>query len=217
MPTIATAKHLAILSAVRGIDRAKLVRDESSRHNVDFGAVGPGSIVTVEGTPCLVKSVSTYAEKNWTFKKDLKYAVREWELFSLVSGETLWLEWERDDEVVVFLSERKLPGNPEKYGAASWKTFLDEDRLSGSLKVPAEGETFAYDDEGSWAAEYFRGGKDEAALVRFYEFVSNSGRSLTIEAWMSPGERRFDLKDAEIDVWLSRKIFPTSVTLLAGS
>ena len=208
MNSIVSSIQHARLGAVRGIDRSKLVRPESARHNVDFATITVGSVVAFEGKTCLVRNVSRYDETSWTFKKDAKDRVYEWELFCLETGETLWFEWERDDTVVAFLSVAKLDNDPRKYGGTDWKSFLDDDRLDSSLKIRANGKTYAYDDEESWAAKYYRGGEGDPVFARFYEFEAASGESLTIEAWGKDGG------DGS-EIWTSREILPSAVTLVA--
>lgn len=210
---ITSIQH-ALMGAVRGIDRSKLVRPESARHNPDLAEITAGAVVALEGKTCVVKSVSRYDETSWNFRKDEKYAVYEWELFCLETGETLWFEWERDDTVVAFLSMKKLSDDPKEYGASDWKSFLNDDRLDSSLKIRSGGKTYSYDDESSWAARYYRDGTGEGTPARFYEFEAATGECLTIETWGRKGEKGIG-GETDVEVWLSREIPPSAVTIVA--
>lgn len=200
-----SAQH-ARLAAIRGIDRTKLVAPDK-RFNPDFARISSGAVVSFENRTYVVRSVSFYDETSWNFKKNENFRVYEWQLFCLETGETVWFEWECDDEVVAYLSTQELDSDPRKYGATDWKSFLDDDRLDSSLRIRHGGKSFGYDDDESWAAKYYRNGQGEPQYVRAYEFESASGECLTVEAWGKNME-------GGVQVWLSRRILPSAVTLL---
>lgn len=198
----------ARLAAIRNINRKHVV-PLNKRRTVVVDSIASGAIIGIEGKTYAIISVSRYQETTWNFRKDEPYQVFEWEMFCLESGETRYLEWERDDEVMMWLSAQKLPNDPGTYGAGSWKEFLAEDKLNDSLTITANGASYVYDDEGSWAGKFYRGNTGNPLYVRFYEFQSTRG-CLTVEEWGKNGMDGYEM-------WLSRQVQPMGVTLLASS
>jgi hypothetical protein len=82
------------------------------------------------------------------------------------------------------------------------ESIADEERGT----VLYSGVRYHYSEDDTWAGLFYSGDSD-ALPVRFYEFESNKGLSLTIEAWV-------DDADVEREAFLSRELNVKNITVL---
>lgn len=140
------------------------------RHRKGIEDVHEGDYFRCAGPLYRVVSVAQYREKqsNWL----------ELEIFSLTSGETTYLEWEKDDHVEISLNGPELSLSeigvtPDQVEAMS---------KAGAGQISFGGRRYDYDDD--YAARYFRGGAGEGEPVYFYDFETKDEQyCLAIEEW----------------------------------
>ena len=169
---------------------------KSDRHRLGIENVGPGDVFRLEGRPYRVEGKSEYREgaERWY----------ELELFDLLAGEIVMLEWERDDEVEVCLNDRELSLEALGTTYAAVEAIADNER--GQIKFG--GLRFSYDDD--YTCYFHRDGGAKAEKVFIIEFEDPEGEHcLAVEAW---GE-----DDLEIQVWLGRYVEPDAIEVLASS
>lgn len=184
-------------TALRRIDRqfdavrampAPIPARERYRHGIEDLAVG--GYARCGGQLYQVVSISEYREKRESW----------WELecFSLTSGETTSIEWEKDDEIEISVSGPEL--SLSEVGVTADQVEAMSDAEAG--KISFGGRTYHYDDD--YGATYFRDGagsgegdgsgegaaSGESAAsgkgekVYFYDFeTSDEKYCLAVEEW----------------------------------
>ena len=119
-----------------------------------------------------VEAVSEYREK--------KECWHELECLAIQSGTTVFIEWEKDDEVEVSLNGPPLPLRELGVTPDQIEAMSDEER--GSIRHG--GKAFHYDDD--YAATYHRDGGTEGERVYFYDFETKDEQwGLSVEEWGS--------------------------------
>jgi hypothetical protein len=194
--------------AIRGL----LAMPEAHRYQYDIRNLKVGGYFTLDGENWKVLGINRYQETKWNFKKDKKYEMWELEIISLKSAAVHYIEWSVDDQLEIYISAdrlkfRDLKGeDDQRVGKSDLDKIADQE--GGVLH---KGQTYWYDDDESWAAKFYPNNKnDEPELVRFYEFESDDGNSLTIEAWYEDGED----EKFECDIWTSQEVNPQKIQIL---
>ena len=159
----------------------------SNRYQYSIQDVQTGGYIAFDNQNWKVLSLSKYLDVKWSsFKKRKKdYLITELELFSLKSGKITYLEWEFDDELEIYQTTQEIKLKELTFNGQKIKKNVLEDiseEEEGDIKY--KGEVYSYMEDYTWAGLYF---KDESVKegipVRFYEFESNKGISLTVEMW----------------------------------
>lgn len=173
---------------------APIPKAERHRHTIENAR--EGGYLRIAGELYRVALVSHYQEK--------KSRWYELELFGLASGETRYVEWERDDEVEVSINEPKRKLRDLGLDADEIEAMSDEEK--GSIRF--DGRTFHYDDD--YGAVFFRGGEGEGEKVYSYDFETSDERyCLTVEEWGSESE------GYEYEVYVSEYVDVDAVEVLA--
>lgn len=202
-----TAKQKSIqerFAAIRSLSKHDLVT-EIERSTLNIKQAGKGSFFEYLGKTYMTKDLSRYEETSDDYKRKAGYVVTELTCLCLETGETVYFEWEFDDELEVAMTLDRLSfkhltdddGNP-----------IDEDDLDEIAEtrdtVVAKKETFFFEDD--YAAVYERGGKEEPLYL--YEFENESGTLfLTIEEWSGNGREDYQ-------IYLSSPVEPSHITLI---
>lgn len=180
---------------------------KNQRHLAKIDQVKAGGYIRFDGKTYMVESVSSVQETSESFKKNLGYQCFELKLFCLETGETVYLEWERDDEIIVYVTTaqvkfRDLLDDEGKEVDGDDLDQICEDEDS----VYYQGREYAYEDD--WAGRYCRNGGKESEKAFFYEFEAANGTCLTIEEWVVDGG------DEEYQIFLSQRLNPASIEVL---
>ncbi len=208
----ATAKRKldSQFAAARSLDPGQVIPDkERYQHSVEDAAAG--DYIRFDNKTYVVRELGVYEETDEAFAKKTGDAWTELRLFCVDDGSIVHLEWEKDDEVEVSITERALTFadlKDDRGGA------LDEDDLDDLADeedcVFWEGKEFSYDDD--YPALYARqeaGASTEK--VYFYDFVAGDGRQITVEEWNSGSGRE------KYQIFMSRGMSPDSVERVARS
>jgi hypothetical protein len=192
-------------AALRRIDRqfdalrampAPIPARERYRYGVEDARAG--SCLRLRGELCQVLSLSEYREKSGSW----------WELecFGLESGETLWVEWERDDEVEISVSGPAL--SLQQIGVSAGQVEEMSDEEEG--RISFGGRTYHYDDD--YGATYFRDPSSAGEPVYFYDFETRDGRhGLTVEEWGDASQ------GYEYEAFASESMGPDEIEVVALS
>lgn len=172
-----------------------------------------GAFCRFEGKTYLVREASRYEEKA---KGKVKWTWYEFKLFCLETGETVYIEWEEDDRVEVYVTtgEYKLSDLTTTAGGSITADDIEaiSDKERGSVVFNSkslsftDGTTFSYDDD--CGAEYFRNASSPAEKVYLYDFEAKDGTCLTVEEWGSEAE------GYEYLVYLSRELNPDEIEII---
>jgi hypothetical protein len=164
-----------------------------------------GGFCRFEGLTYIVKEASRYEEK---VKGKVKWTWYEYKLFCLETGETVYIEWEEDDRIEVFVTtgEYKLTDVFSAIGVPISADDIEAISEKGKGAILLKGTTFAYDDD--CAAVYFRNSTAEGEKVYLYDFESKEGICLTVEEWGSASE------GYEYLVYLSKKLNPDEIEII---
>jgi hypothetical protein len=183
---------------------------EADRHQYDIRDLKVGGYFTLKKENWKVLSLSRYQETKWNFTKDKKYQLWELEIISLKSAEIRYIEWGFDDDLEIYISQDQLKFRDLKDEETDKRIGKsDLDRISDQEGgVTYKGQVYWYEDNESWAAKFYRNNKvDEPELVRFYEFETEKGDSLTIESW-------HDEDDRECEIWTSSEVQSHDIQVL---
>lgn len=194
-------------AAIRTLKPASLI-GESERWRNSVEVLKTGSFFRLEGKTYQVLEAGFYRETNDNHSKDLGYSWPEFKLFCVETGEISYLEWEKDDKILIYLTiqELKFSNLRDEEGAQ-----IDEDDLAQISTeeddVLFQGKVFEYDDD--CAAKYFRSQADtKGERLWLYEFEAADGTCLTIEEWPD-GDKE------DYQIFLSRPIRPEAIEILS--
>lgn len=165
------------------------------RYRSGIEDIGVGAYLRCAGQLFRVESISQYREKNESWS--------ELEIFSLTTGESTYMEWEKDDEVEVSLNgpEHSL----SDLGVTSDQVEDMSDAEEGEISF--EGRTYRYDDD--YGATYFREPGATGEPVYFYDFETRDEKyCLTVEEWGSASE------GYEYSAFVSEYIEPETIEVL---
>ncbi len=163
------------------------------RHGIEN--IGSGGYLCLKGQVYRVEELSHYREK--------KSRWYELEIFSVHSGETRFLEWERDDEVEVAFNDP--PVSLRQLGKTSDEIEAMSEAEKGQIDFA--GRSYHYDDD--YGATYHRAGGEQGEKVYFYDFETSDERyCLTIEEWGDESE------GYSYDVYPSEYIEPDEIEVL---
>ena len=164
----------------------------SQRYQYDIRDVRVGGYLSYKGENFKVIKMSKYLDVKWSnFKRRKKdYFITELELFSLKSGQKVYMEYEYDDELEISLTQKELKlRDLSSFGKKVTKELLEQIAQEEEGEVLYQGVTYFYEEDYTWAGLYFKDDKDEMGVpVRFYEFESQDAEALTIEIWYGQSE-----------------------------
>ncbi len=186
----------------------------SNRYKYSIQDIQTGGYIAFDNQNWKVLSLSKYLDVKWSnFKKRKKdYLVTELELFSLKSGKTTYLEWEFDDELEIYQTTQEIKLKELTFNGQKIKKSVLEDiseEEEGEIKY--KGELYSYMEDYTWAGLYFKDESSQEGIpVRFYEFESKRGISLTVEMWYEEvGDDR-----PQREAFLSCELSPTKIEIL---
>ncbi|MBI1355453.1 MAG: DUF4178 domain-containing protein [Acidobacteria bacterium] len=159
--------------------------------------VGPGGYIRFEGKSYRVESVNEYEREGYRWP--------ELVLFRLNDGVTQYLEWEKEDEVSVFVTRRKLTfaeaGLQNKENL--WEISEEE---SGEARV--DGRVFEYHEDSP--VRFFRDGEKPGTPFHQYLFAEDGRKAfVAVEEWGDEDE------GYEHDLALSEYLDPRAIETLA--
>ena len=159
--------------------------------------VGSGGYIRFEGKSYQVKGLNDYERQGYRWP--------ELTIYCLNNGETSYLEWEKEDDVSVFVSREKL--DFVRVGLESkeklWKISDDE---QGEARYG--GKTFSYHEDS--AVMFHRDQGDQATRFHQYLFAAPDRKAfIAIEEWGDDDE------GYEHNVVLSEYIDPKAIDVLA--
>jgi len=166
------------------------------RFNFDITNLKIGSFVKINKAYCVVKNIFTY--------KDSDSSWFELELFSILTAETIFIEYEVDDIIEIFITTdvikmRDLP-----------VSFDDIEEISEEEdgEFDYKGETFYYEDD--YKAKFYRTPESKKEKVYFYEFENDaSTKFLTVEEWGN------DSDGYEYKAYISKKLDSSSLEVIS--
>jgi len=197
------------LAAIRGLEPVS----PNQQKKLDITHLKKGGYLELEGETWMVKKVYYYLDVKWSdFSKRKKdYWVCELEIFSLNTGKTSYLEWEKDDDIEIYLTTDLVKLRDIKFNGRAIKhedlvEIAEEEE--GDLTVM--NTEYAYSDDDTWAALFMKD-KNEAHGIpmRTYEFESDSGLSLSIETWHEDEDERPDR-----EAFLSQPVGKKKISIL---
>jgi hypothetical protein len=141
---------------------------ERYQHGIED--VREGGYLRCAGQLYQVVGISEYRERGESWS--------ELEVFSLTSGGTTYLEWEKDDEVEISLNGPELSLSEIGVSADQVEAMSEEEEG----RISFDGRSYHYDDD--YGATYFRGDAAEGEKVYFYDFETKDEKyCLTVEEW----------------------------------
>lgn len=201
----------ARFDALFAIDPTKVIK-KGNRHGASITEVEKGGVLRFRHDVFVVTDVATCTETDEKYKKHKDYFSTEFTLYSLKTGETRYLEWEKDDDVEISLTERKL----KRAELRSKLTYsngepvdLDDmdDVADDGTDLVFEGKVYSYDDD--WPARYVSQ-DGRTGNVYIYEFGDASQQHwLTIEAWQEEGGGE------DFEVFVSSNIKPAEIEIIS--
>lgn len=155
--------------------------------------VEKGGYIDFKDETWLVVEIYYYLVVKWKEFKLRKASewVTELKLFSLHTGKEIFVEYEVDDGIKVYQTDREIKlrdiisgGFPIKL--ASLESMADEEE--GSVSI--DGKVFHYSEDDTCAYLFSKSKNNtEGIPIRVYEFESSDDNYLSIEAWQEDGDR----------------------------
>jgi hypothetical protein len=178
---------------------------KEERHRLSVRDLCVGGFIQFDGQTWSIDEMSRYDEyRDEKYRQKTGDITIEFKLTSLNTGETRWLEWGEDDDVVIYVTT----------GEIRWKDLrddgneeVDEDDLGQIVEAEDalfyKRQRFEYDDD--WPSKYHRASLTQGDSVHMYEFYCDaSGGFLTIEEWA----------DGSYQIFLSREVNPNEIEIL---
>ena len=203
-------RYNQLFDAVQGIDPDTLTA-AADRYKLDITTLGSNGVIKLNDRHFLVQEVALYHETDETFNTRTGESWPEYVLLELSSGEKLYLEWEEDDEISMYVTETQLRFSDLSDDANG---SIDEDDLDQISEeedsVFYNGKKYGYDDD--YAATYQASREEKPAEnAFFYEFLDKNANCITIEEWEV--DRQKD--KYEYQLFHSRKIDPDMVEIIS--
>lgn len=171
-----------------------------SRFEHSIEEVGPGGYIRFEGKSYRCEGVNAYERDGFRWL--------ELTLFCLNDAETYYLEWEKEDEVSVFVTRQKLTFAEAGIAGKEqlWEMSEEEE---GEARF--QGRVFYYHEDS--AVTFFRDNKGEGTPFHQYQFAEDGNRAyISVEEWGDEDE------GYEHSIALSEKLEPRAIeTLVTGA
>ncbi len=201
------------LTAIRGLNPMV----EKARTGFDITSINQGGYIELNDQTWKVINKFKYLDVKWSSFKRRKtdYWVTELELFSLNTGESIYIEWERDDTLEICQTDAVLKLRDIKYNGKSIKqkdleAIADEEEG----EVVVNGTSYAYSEDDTWAGLFFKDTSDNDGIpMRAYEFESSNGDYLTVETWHEDDHEGDDNRP-DREAFLSHDITQQSMAIL---
>lgn len=159
--------------------------------------VGPGGFIRFENKSYRVESANGYEREGYRWPELVLYCLQD--------GSTTYLEWEKEDEVSVFVTRRKLTFADA--GLQS-KERLWEISENESGQARWQGRVFEYHEDSP--VRFFRDGEGEGTPFHQYLFAADGQKSfIAVEEW---GD---DEEGYEHNLALSEYLSPAAIEVLA--
>lgn len=197
------------LDAIRGLDLSS-----GPDSGADISQVESGGYLDISGETYKVEAIHRYLDVKWSnySRRKSEYWVTEIELCHLPSMRTVYIEWEIDDQLEVYLTDRMVSLRSITVGGRSVsRSMLDRIVEEEEGSVFCNGQEFHYEEDDTWAALFYRANSAEPLKVRMLEFSSNDASCLTIELWDNEEGK------PEREAFISHKISAKSVKVLQRS
>lgn len=155
-----------------------------------------GSFLFIVGQPFVVQGVFTY--------KDSDGEWFELELYSIMTGKTVYIEYEEDDTIEICITTRELKVRDLPVSVDDIEEMTEEEE--GEIHLA--GKTFYYEDD--YKAKFFRKSGDKGEKLYVYEFETDAGDEyLTIEEWGNKND------GYEYKVYLSKPLDASSIEIVS--
>ena len=173
----------------------QMPRPERFKHSIED--VKAGGYIRFEGKSYQGKGLNDYERQGYRWP--------ELAIYCLNNGETSYLEWEKEDEVTVFVSREKL--DFVKVGLKNKENLCKiSDDESGEAKYGHH--TFSYHEDS--AVMFFRDQGEEGTRFHQYLFASSDRKAfIAIEEWGDDDE------GYEHNVILSEHVDPKAIDVLS--
>ena len=159
--------------------------------------VQPGGFIRFENKSYRVESTNEYEREGYRWPELVLYCLQD--------GATTYLEWEKEDEVSVFVTRRKLTF--AEAGLES-KERLWEISEQESGRASWQGRTFEYHEDSP--VRFFRDGKGEGTPFHQYLFAEEGQKAfVAIEEWGDDDE------GYEHNLALSEYLNPAAIEVLS--
>lgn len=169
---------------------------EARRFEHSIEQVGVGGYIRFEGKSFRCESVNAYEREGFRWL--------ELVLYCLQTSATVYLEWEKEDEVTVFVTRRKLTFAEAGLGSKERLWEISEAE-SGEARVG--GRVFHYHEDS--AVTFFRDGQGDGTPFHQYQFAEEGGHAyVSVEEWGDDDE------GYEHSIALSERLDPRSIEVL---
>ena len=175
-------------AAIRTLDKTDLVpRAEAIQLSIQD--VGTGGCFEHLGCTYLIREKNHYEETSDDFNTKKGYFIFELVCLCIDTGDTVYFEWEYDDELEISITIDRFSFRNVKDEKGAPVDGDDLDQIARDKDaVVVDGETFWYEDD--WASVFARNGREEK--VYMYEFENEAGtKFLSIEEWQGAGKDEY--------------------------
>lgn len=167
------------------------------RYKVSIENVKGGGLFKFDGKSYLVRTVNTYQREGFRWPELVLYCLQD--------GQTSYLEWEKGDEISVFVSLEKLSFDQV---AIQGKEHLWKISEAQEGSAHYHEKTYSYHEDS--AVTFFRDSKGQGTQFHQYLFASDDQETfVSIEEWGDEDE------GYEHNIILSGKLNPAAIEVLS--
>lgn len=167
---------------------------KSERLKFSIKDVQKSGYIELDGNTYFVDDVNRYTDSS-----------SEWfelVLISLVDGLQVYLEWEQDDTLEVFLYEENLKLRNIGLSPALLKDMDDDPNEDAEYPISHRGHTLYYEDSGD--AKFFHGNKGDGESYYFWDFFDDDETvCVGVECW-----------DGEYEASYGKAVNPNNIEVL---
>lgn len=194
------------LAAIRTLTPVDLL-PTSERWTQTIENIGVNGFISFQGKTYQAFEIGEYRETSDHHEKILESSWQELKLFCIETGETVYLEWEKDDDIIIHVTIEELEFSEIKDDEDE---EIDEDDLDQIAEdedsLFYQGDKFRYKDD--CAAVYFRNKSAKGEKLWLYDFEDKNGNCITIEEWLTDGKEEYKL-------FLSKKLPAESIEVIS--
>lgn len=192
MKTIANIGRVKMLELIRAMPKPLSKQEQTTVSVKDIKA---GGYISLEGDTFFVDCINRYDDGDEWF---------ELVIISLTTGKQIYLEWEDDDSLEVYLYDKNFKLRDLGLTSSNLEAMDEDENEDAEYPISVDGKTLYYEDSGD--AKFFKGCADSGETYYYWDFYNEDETiCVGIECW----------DDSKYEACLGHQINPSEIKVLA--